>query len=143
MCYLGNEMLSEGQSILNGDLPKEERQDLQRAQQLVVDAVGWYKAAATAGLGAAAYNLGVLYYDGVRSAAIQNVTPMNKPPASTSYVVPVDYKASLEYFKLAAELKEPAAVLWLGYCHSTAEGGVEEIDVTQVRTVAGRGECIL
>ena len=183
MCLLGNELLSESQKIVNGEPSKEKKvPDVAHAEQLVHQAISWYQLAATEGkVGAAAYNLGVMYHDGVQhslpkstviKAPGQDASPVvssladlmvtkvvhkkgaatvevtqpatiaastgasintademsGNPPNQLVTIVPVDLDASLSYFQQAAALGESAASLWCGYCYSTGEGGVTEID---------------
>lgn len=180
MCLLGNELLAEGQKVFNGEPSKEKKvPDIAHAEGLIHQAVSWYQLAVTEGkVAAAAYNLGVLYHDGVqhtlsRSAAAQVEAPpavssladlmvtkvvnrkgaapveVTQPHTGTSSaglssgdgkdthagpsnklvtVIPVDLEASLSYFQQAAALGESAASLWCGYCYSTGEGGITEID---------------
>jgi TPR repeat protein len=146
-CLLGNLLLSKAQSLLT-PIPVSSKPSLavtnyeskdsrlKEAKKLICDAINYYTTAISLKNGPAAYNLGVLYYDGVSFVEEPKPFVVEQSNASkeASAVVPSidivtsDMVKSLAYFEQAAAFYEPSAVLWCGYCYSMCEGGVSESD---------------
>jgi len=100
MCLLGNELLSESQKILNGEPSKEKKvPDIAHAEQLLHQAISWYQLAATEGkVGAAAYNLGVMYHDGVQHSLPKSSSA--RTPATADASTPVSSLSDLMVTKV-------------------------------------------
>lgn len=85
------------------------------------------------------YNLGTLYYTGVRANVLKDklpegvsstcMSPEDKLIYYETFEIPQDVNKAIEYFKRSAELDDPVALYWLGY--SLIHGQDMEKDVKQ------------
>ena len=127
MCYLGN-------TLLNSGLDNSSIETVFTKTNKVRQAIDWYLKAANTGCAEAAFNLGVIYHDGVSVDPPSLIGESNEESEEAGNqrsvsVVDSDLIASLGHFESASALGEYAASLWCGYCYSSGEGGAGNVDV--------------
>lgn len=146
MCYLGNILLNNLDTISDS----ESSNKVNDANIYLKKAIEWYNNALQSNseqniVSEAAFNLGVLYYNGVaipattttKSSSSMISSPLltynssdhdqlcGSSHCSEYHLLPVDRNLSFEYFKQAANLGEPTSQLWCGYCYATGAAAKE------------------